>query len=881
MKKIAGLASAVLCGLCACFLSCNPDAGEEVRVFYPTYNSDGTIGSSGLSQSEWESLLASIQGESTIVLSSDLTSADLITFAKALIASGKTGIKLDLSNLSIVSIASETFLNCTAITSIVLPETVVSIGKDAFSGCTSLTLVTYGGTMDDWGDIAIDSGNEYLTGATIVCSDGKMIGYIYETVTASYSGSGTNALSGYTFAVTYRTGISGNITISKVVASISGSDTQLSGSDGVYTLSVTGVGGYEALYTITFVYSSGAVSYTYTVTAVEDAEATGGLSAYGVHVKYTSSGGSYTVQALAVDDGENPVTLSANSDSTYTYTVGENGLYTSDEDSVATTYTITLVTKSAPSYTYTYTYVKTTTADYTATGGISDTTITANATVTETYNGSSSTYTVDSLNSVTIAGDEVSANSDGTYTYTVDSGSTTTVYTITLTASTSGGVSYTYTYDSVGATKYTAKGGLSYTVTVYYNSTDSKIEQVTVADDTITYTATEDEDTSGVYTVTISGAEYTVAISGSASAGYTYTTTLTATGSLSQTVQVTVDSGGTITAVTVGGTQATVSGSSATVTIDSVAYTLTISDDFTSYSYTATFTATYSGTSSAFSAVTVTVSSGEITAVTADGTACTLQDDGTYLCMSGDMTYFITISGGNGSYSYSYDEYFGTSSTDYDGFVSLLSSLSSGCTIVLYPYLTTAQLEWFADALTESSLSSVTVDMSYMTITQINDETFSGCTKITSVILPSSLETIGDKAFYECTKITSVILPSSVTTIGSCAFESCTSLTSIEIPDSVTSIGSSAFLECTSLETVVIGDGVKTIGFSAFWDCTSLTEVTIGSGVTTISSYAFANCSRLATVYYNGSKNGWNSITISSTGNSYLTSATINYTSSD
>ena len=360
MKKIAGLAGVVLCGLCACFVSCNSDAGEDVRVFYPTYNSDGTIGSSGLSQSEWESLLASIQGESTIVLSSDLTSADLITFAKALIASGKTGINLDLSNLSIVSIASETFLNCTAITSIVLPEAVVSIGEDAFSGCTSLALVTYGGTMDDWDDIAIDSGNEYLTWATIVCCDGKIAGSIYETVTATWGGTGTNALSGYTFTVTYATDTAGSTTIGKVVASVSGADdTVLSGSDGVYSLSTSGVGGYEALYTITFAYSGGAISYTYTVTAVEDTEATGGLSSYGVHVKYTSSGGSYTVQALAVDDGENPVTLSANDDGTYTYTVDSDGLYTSDEDSVVTTYTITLVTSSAPTYSYTYTYVTT------------------------------------------------------------------------------------------------------------------------------------------------------------------------------------------------------------------------------------------------------------------------------------------------------------------------------------------------------------------------------------------------------------------------------------------------------------------------------------------------------------------------------------------
>ena len=195
MKKHITLAVVVLCGLCACFVSCNEEADEETWLFYAAYNSDGTIGSSGLTQSEWESRLAFVQNKSTVVLSADLGSDDLLAFAAALTSSGKTGITLDLGNLSIVSINASTFSGCTGVTSVVLPETVVSIGKDAFlgctsltsvtigsglifvnknafSGCTSLTLVTYSGTTDDWEDILIASGNECLTGAMVVCSDG-------------------------------------------------------------------------------------------------------------------------------------------------------------------------------------------------------------------------------------------------------------------------------------------------------------------------------------------------------------------------------------------------------------------------------------------------------------------------------------------------------------------------------------------------------------------------------------------------------------------------------------------------------------------------------------------------------------------------------------
>ena len=104
-----------------------------------------------------------------------------------------------------------------------------------------------------------------------------------------------------------------------------------------------------------------------------------------------------------------------------------------------------------------------------------------------------------------------------------------------------------------------------------------------------------------------------------------------------------------------------------------------------------------------------------------------------------------------------------------------------------------------------------------------------------------------------------------------------------------TSLGTYAFSGCTSLVTAVVGDGVKTIPSYAFYGCTALKVVTIGSAVTTIdassysSSYAaggaFGNCSAIKTVYYNGTKDEWGSITIRGTSytkcNYYLKNASI------
>ena len=104
-------------------------------------------------------------------------------------------------------------------------------------------------------------------------------------------------------------------------------------------------------------------------------------------------------------------------------------------------------------------------------------------------------------------------------------------------------------------------------------------------------------------------------------------------------------------------------------------------------------------------------------------------------------------------------------------------------------------------------------------------------------------------------EIKSVIIGYGVTSIGNYAFEDCTSLTSVTIPDSVTGIGNMAFEDCTSLASVTIPDSVTSIGNSAFSACTSLKDV-----------------------YYSGSEEEWNKISIGSD-NSGLKKATIHFNS--
>ena len=130
---------------------------------------------------------------------------------------------------------------------------------------------------------------------------------------------------------------------------------------------------------------------------------------------------------------------------------------------------------------------------------------------------------------------------------------------------------------------------------------------------------------------------------------------------------------------------------------------------------------------------------------------------------------------------------------------------------------------------------------------------FSNCSSLTSITIPGSVTSIGDSAFHGCSSLTSITIPDSVTSIDDCAFADCSSLASITIPDSVTSIGSSAFFGCSSLASITIPDSVTSIGYCAFVDCSSLTSV-----------------------FYKGTAEQWNTISISN-GNSDLTSATRYY----
>lgn len=126
--------------------------------------------------------------------------------------------------------------------------------------------------------------------------------------------------------------------------------------------------------------------------------------------------------------------------------------------------------------------------------------------------------------------------------------------------------------------------------------------------------------------------------------------------------------------------------------------------------------------------------------------------------------------------------------------------------------------------------------------------------------------------------ITNVIINSGVTSIGDYAFFTCYNITSVTIPNSVTNIGAQAFLGIFSLTSIVIPKGVLSIEKYAFSHCINLANIIVYDSVKTIDEGAFNSCVRLTSVYYTGTKEQWNNITIN-TYNSDLLNATIHYNS--
>lgn len=118
---------------------------------------------------------------------------------------------------------------------------------------------------------------------------------------------------------------------------------------------------------------------------------------------------------------------------------------------------------------------------------------------------------------------------------------------------------------------------------------------------------------------------------------------------------------------------------------------------------------------------------------------------------------------------------------------------------------------------------------------------FSGCTALTELVLPDSLQYIAS-GMFSGTSIKEIRFPKNLEYIGINAFAECFNLEQVEMNRILKEVSYGLFSGCPALKTVIWPEQIEIIGSRAFEQCNCLKDVRFPISLVKIDSYAFKGC---------------------------------------
>jgi len=142
-------------------------------------------------------------------------------------------------------------------------------------------------------------------------------------------------------------------------------------------------------------------------------------------------------------------------------------------------------------------------------------------------------------------------------------------------------------------------------------------------------------------------------------------------------------------------------------------------------------------------------------------------------------------------------------------------------------------------------------------VSAIRGGAFQCCTALETVEIPedSQLYSLGDAVFFDCSALTNISFPdNTVWRIPYAMFQNCAALTSFTLPEGIKSIETSAFMN-SGVTRADIPKSVSTIGMFAYKDCAALVVLQFATSadfnaLTKIDREAFENCILLQSVVF-------------------------------